>query len=173
MPTDDPHQTLEERRQAPAILYVDVFPYRIDPTSGAPRFLALQRCDSVELADSWQPVCGKLKAGERISHGFVRQVVDKTGQTPARLWSLTALNTFYDAYYDAVLMVPAAACELASADITLRAKYHRHHRWLSADEAKDHFVWPNQRACIDEVVVALARGLDVAPYRFRQIRVTP
>src|SRR5215211_1163838 len=58
---EQPHEIVKASGQAPVILYVDVYPYWIDPGSGEARFLALHRHENVQLGDTWQPVCGKIK----------------------------------------------------------------------------------------------------------------
>jgi ADP-ribose pyrophosphatase YjhB (NUDIX family) len=167
---ESPDHTVQTRGQSPVVLYVDVYPYWMDPATGAPRFLALHRREDVQLADTWQPVCGKIKTGETISGAFFRQVADKTGQSPSRMWSLTTLNSFYDGHYDAVLIVPAAACELQSLEVKVDIKYHRAFQWLSADSVKRHFIWESQRRCVEEIQEGIAEGLDRTHYRFRGLR---
>jgi dATP pyrophosphohydrolase len=163
---------IDARTQSPIVLYVDVYPYRIEASTGRPLFLALKRRTDVELADSWQPISGKIRAGEPISAAFRRLLRSKTGQRPVRLWSLDQLNMFYDGHYDAVMIVPAAAAELADASVFFQGEVHTEFAWLTGDEARSRFSWPIQHACVDEVERALAAGLSNGRYKFRQLSVS-
>lgn len=130
---DDIRNYMERLRPA-GILYVDVYPYRVSPV-GDVEFLVLRRRGDVVLAGQWQAVSGKLRAGEQIADAFVRQVRTKTGRTPLAVFKLAEVATFYDDYYDTVMLVPGAAALLGDGDVTLRASLHVAHRWLSRTDA--------------------------------------
>ena len=147
-----------DRAQQPAVLYVDVFPFYLGPEGV--EFLALNRRTDVPLPGVWQPVCGKLKANESIQAAFSRQVFDKTGQRPSRLFSLDRVTTFYDSYYDAVLMVPAAAAELRSRELTLDPQLHVSARWVGLDEAIRLFEFDGQIAAVRTIAAAQASGFS-------------
>jgi hypothetical protein len=80
------------------------------------------------------------------------------------------LNSFYDSYYDAVLIVPAAACELQSLEVKPNAEYDNAFQLLSADEVKRYFIWENQRRCIEELRESIAQEFAHAHYKFRTLR---
>ena len=91
----------------------------------------VRRREDVVTPGSWQALSGKLLDGERIADGFVRQVVGKAGQRPLRIHKLAAVSTFYDEHYDTVMLVPAAAAELAAdATVRLDPTLHVEHRWV-------------------------------------------
>lgn len=144
-----------DRLKRAGILYVDVYPFHVDET-GVVRFLLLRRNDAGELPDTWQPVSGKLAAGERIRHAFVRLVKTKTGQTPSELYKLEIVNTFYDDFYDTVMFVPCAACRLESMGVELAREHHADWAWLDLDEACSRLEWPVQVQCVE----AIARRID-------------
>lgn len=135
------------------VLYVDVYPYFIDPT-GNITFLVLKRRDDVQLPGSWQAISGKIWQNEKIRHAFIRQVKDKTGLLPVELFKIDNVNVFYDDYYDT--MVPAAACRLESQRVTLDPSLHTEYRWIRADEAALLLVWPNQLKNINQIREAVA-----------------
>jgi 8-oxo-dGTP pyrophosphatase MutT (NUDIX family) len=93
------------------VLYIDVHPFRVS-ASGDAEFLVLRRGAGIPLAGQWQTVSGKIRKGERIADAFARQVLGKTGRRPAQLFKLAEVTTFFDEYYDTVMMVPAAAARL-------------------------------------------------------------
>jgi predicted metal-dependent HD superfamily phosphohydrolase/ADP-ribose pyrophosphatase YjhB (NUDIX family) len=139
------------------VLYVDVYPYRMldDDTV---EFLLLRRRTDVVMPDCWQAVSGKLPADERISHAFVRQVLAKTGQAPTRLHRLEAVTSFYDEYYDTVMLVPGAAAQLGTSDVRIDTSLHQESRWVTPARAHQLLSWPNARAAIDAIAEAVLGG---------------
>lgn len=140
----------KESLKFPIILYVDVYPYIISK-KGEVLFLVLKRRDDVLLAGNWQVVCGKIKEGEKIKDAFARQVQSKTGQLPKELYKLDFINTFYDDYYDSILMVPCAAANLKTTDIHIDTNLHTEYKWVNYTEACQLLVWENQKKCFNLV----------------------
>ena len=138
--------------QSPAVLYVDVFPFR--KTSKGIEFLVFRRLGDVPLMRTWQPVCGKIEAGESICAAFSRQVRKKTGQTPKRLINLDMVTTFYDSYYDAVLMVPAAAAELGEETVIIDSRLHDEYRWCDVVAACELLIFKRQLETLREIAEA-------------------
>jgi len=139
------------------VLYVDVYPYRMRDDDTL-EFLLLRRRADVVMPDCWQAVSGKLRADERISHAFLRQVVAKTGQAPSRLHRLEAVTSFYDEYYDTVMMVPGAAAQLGAGDVRIDESLHQEFRWVSQAEAHELLPWRTSRAAIDAIAEAILNG---------------
>jgi ADP-ribose pyrophosphatase YjhB (NUDIX family) len=140
--------------QSPAVLYVDVFPFR--KTSNGLEFLVFKRVSGVPLMRTWQPVCGKIEADESICTAFSRQVKNKTGQTPKRLINLDRVSTFYDSYYDAVLMVPAAAAELGDGTVVIDPTLHDEYRWCGVAAVSELLLFKRQIEAVREIAEAEA-----------------
>lgn len=147
-----------ERMKQVGVLYVDVYPYRT-AADGSPEFLLLRRNESVELAGTWQALSGKMRAGEKISEAMWRQSEDKLGVVPKRLFKVDFVNTFYDDYYDTVMMVPTAACELEGHEVVSVSDLHTEFCWVGLDELPQYFVWPNQLKVAAMIADMLARGV--------------
>jgi len=139
------------------VLYVDVYPYRMRDDATV-EFLLLRRRADVVMPDCWQAVSGKLLADERISHAFVRQVIAKTGQEPRQLHRFEAVTSFYDEYYDTVMMVPAAAVQLGAGEVRIDESLHQQSRWVTQAQAHALLPWPASRAAIDGIAEALLSG---------------
>lgn len=145
------------------VLYVDVYPYFLNE-DGLPEYLLLKRRSDVSLPDSWQTVSGKILAEESISSAFVRQVRQKTGQTPVRLFKIDYVNTYFDQDYDTVMLVPVAACQLQSREILLNSSLHSDSKWSSLETALSLLKWPNQRHSL-EIVDGMIRTKDaITPF---------
>lgn len=145
-----------DRLRPAGILYVDVYPYRLG-ANGRLEVLALRRREDVVLPGQWQAVSGKLDPGERMRAAFARQVKDKTGHAPVRLFDLGIVNTYYDDHYDTVMLVPAAAALLRCDEIVLNPEVHVEHRWISVEEAERYFPWRKQVESV-EAIERMARG---------------
>ncbi len=139
------------------VLYVDVYPYHLD-NDGRPSFLILKRRSDVVLADSWQLISGKLTKGETIRRAFIRQVVQKTGQRPVKMFKIERVNIFYDDYYDTVMVVPAACCQLADKRVRLNETLHTEFAWTTAEEAAKFLTWSTQIECVRVIEACLLGG---------------
>lgn len=151
------------------VLYIDVHPFRVS-ASGDAEFLVLRRGGGIPLAGQWQTVSGKIRKGERIADAFARQVLGKTGRRPAQLFKLAEVTTFFDEYYDTVMMVPAAAARLdGPGEIRLDAGLHVEFRWVDLAEATRLLPWSGQRralAVIDSMLAAGGESAECTPLAF-------
>ncbi|MGE3181114.1 MAG: NUDIX pyrophosphatase [Phycisphaerae bacterium] len=122
-------------------------------------FLALRRASQSRLGGTWQAVHGKIETGEKAWETALRELREETGLRPIAFWQLEAVNTFYVAQQDQILMCPGFAAEVdANAKVTL-CDEHVDYAWWPADEAHTKFMWPGQRTAIAEIVeVILPRG---------------
>ncbi|MGB9281597.1 MAG: hypothetical protein WCB57_16170 [Pseudonocardiaceae bacterium] len=105
----------------------------------------------------------EASAGERIADAFVRQVRTKTGRTPLAVSKLAEVTTFYDEYYDTVMLVPGAAALLGDGDVTLAARLHVAHRWLSRPDACAVLPFPGQHNALAVIEDAVHAGGET-PY---------
>jgi ADP-ribose pyrophosphatase YjhB (NUDIX family) len=140
------------------VLYVDVHPFRVSERQGL-EYLLLRRVEGVPLAGQWQTVSGKIQQGERIADAFVRQVRKKTGQDPLRIFKLAEVTTFYDEYYDTVMMVPGAAAELSGDhEVRIDPSLHRESRWANEQLARELLPWPAQRRALSTISAMISAG---------------
>lgn len=144
-----------DRLRPAGIFYVDVYAYHVDERTGERKYLLLRRREDVVLADDWQAISGKILPGERIADAFFRQVRKKTGFEPKAVYKLQSVNTFFDDYYNTVMLVPQAIAELPSMDVALDESLHNEYAWASPAEAGDMFVWESQRIALRETETLL------------------
>lgn len=120
----------KDRLKTAGLLYVDVYPYSFSP-SGEIRLLIFHRKADIPLPNIWQPISGKLHAGESYHACFLRQIEEKTGRRPEKLFVVPGINMYLDMHYDTVMLVPSAACQLSSTDVTIDRRLHTESRWVS------------------------------------------
>jgi ADP-ribose pyrophosphatase YjhB (NUDIX family) len=157
-------EQFSNRVKAVGVLYVDLYPYYLDPASGEVYFLLLKRRADVELPGSWQAVSGKIRERERIRQAFVRQLAEKTGLVPVELFKLDHVSMFYDDHYDAVMLVPTAACRVESMDVTLDASLHAEHRWVPSSEVGKFVVWENQVQVMHSVEAMVRNSKHISQF---------
>lgn len=140
-------------------------------TAGAVAFLQLRRARQ-PMAGSWQPVMGHIEAGETAVEAGLRELKEETGLSPMQLadglglWQLEAVNTFYLASLDAIMLCPGLAVQVtANAPVRLDDS-HDQWRWVSAANpqemagAAEKFLWPGQQAAVMQISrhIAPAKG---------------
>ena len=148
-------------KKSVGVLYIDLYPYcqeneQID-------FLIMQRNMKVELPGTWQAISGKIKDNETIKDAFWRHPIEKTGVEPSKIFKIDFINTFYDNYYDTVMMVPVAACELPHKDIKI-SELHIGYEWINNKKVKEKLIWPNQHKSIDMIVDMLKSSKKITEF---------
>jgi 8-oxo-dGTP pyrophosphatase MutT (NUDIX family) len=138
------------------VLYVDTYPFRVS-SSNKIEFLLLKRIQDVVMPNVWQFVSGKIKENETIKEAFIRQTTEKTGLKLLNLFKIDFVNTFYDDYYDTVMLVPCAAAELTPGNVVLSEKLHCEYKWASLSLVEELIPWSEQ-------LVALRKANAIAKF---------
>ena len=91
-----------------------------------------------------------------------REVLEETGLTPLRWWSLERVAAFYDVAGDRVRVVPVFAAEVAWTDSVHLSDEHDRYAFVTLAAARKRVLWATQRAAItafrDEVLSGSAGG---------------
>ena len=137
---------------------VDV--YVIRPLEDGWRVLTLRRGQGTRCPGSWETVHGGIESGERPEAAAVREVLEETGLSVARLYSIS-VQPFY---LHKLGVVTAAIVFAAFVDIdtVTVGQEHDAHEWLPVDEASTRFIWPRSRTALAEIRSLLHSG-DAGP----------
>ena len=142
---------------------VDVYPYR--QTRRGLAFLVLRRAVGTRYAGQWRMVGGKAEPGETAHAAARRELLEETGQSPLRFWTLPSVNTFYEWQADRLTLAPAFAAELA-ADPALDRE-HDAFQWLPPDAAAACLAWPEQQRLLLLAAGLLERGSVLPEWEVR------
>jgi dATP pyrophosphohydrolase len=125
-------------------------------------FLVLRRAGGGRCPGSWETVHGHIESTERPADAAAREMLEETGLTPARLYNLSRVESFYQHRLDEVALVPVfAAFVLAEAEVRIGPEHDRF-EWLRPVEARSRFTWPREKRALDDIVMVLGRG-DAGP----------
>lgn len=121
---------------------------------GGVRILLLHRAPGRIFEGIWQPVTGRLEAGERIFDGALRELVEETAidadgiQT---VYGLDPVNIFHVDHVDALQAEAVFAAELKLGVDAVLSDEHDEQRWLAPAEAREMVVWPAYRLAIAQI----------------------
>ena len=129
--------------------------------AGPWRVLTLRRGAGTRCTGAWEIVHGRIEHGERPDVAACREVLEETGLSIERLYSIT-VNPFYLVATDSVEMAIVFAAVVAPGATPRLAEEHDAWQWLTPDEASALLAWPRERAALDQAMALLATG-DAGP----------
>lgn len=136
--------------------------YVIRGADSALEFLVLRRAAGGRCPGSWEAVHGHIEPTERPADAAAREMLEETGLTPARLYNLSRVESFYQHRLDEVALVPVFAAFVAAVAEVRIGPEHDRFEWLRAAEARSRFTWPRERRALDDIILVLGRG-DAGP----------
>jgi 8-oxo-dGTP pyrophosphatase MutT (NUDIX family) len=120
------------------------------------RVLTLERSEAGRSPGSWEIVHGKMEPGESASAAAMREVLEETGLTPSRLYSITT-NPFYLPRADEVQVAVGFAAVVESAQVRLDTE-HRRAKWATFAAASRYLSWPRSHELLKQVAWILRNG---------------
>jgi dATP pyrophosphohydrolase len=116
----------------------------------ANKYLIIRRCCEV-LNGTWQMVTGRIEEGEKAWEAAIREVKEETGLVPESLYSADIVETFYIKASDKIAFVPVFVAYVDSQKVKLCPAEHDAFEWVEYQEAKERFVWFEQKRIITHI----------------------
>lgn len=137
------------------VAFVDVYVMRQGPAGL--ETLALRRGKAGRCPGSWEVVHGSIEAGENPVDAARREMAEETGLTPARLYNLSRVESFYRHRVDEIGFVPCFAALVDQSDVRLSAE-HDAFEWMPVPAAQGRLAWPRERRALDDILILLGKG---------------
>jgi dATP pyrophosphohydrolase len=128
----------------------------------AARILLLRRAYGA-FAGAWTFVMGGVEPGERATETARRELREETGLEADALYTLGALDAFYDPVKDVVVHVPFFVARCEQGDVVTDAA-HDAYRWVDLVEAEATLMFAAQRRVLEDVRRAFVAG-EPEPWR--------
>lgn len=173
-PTEPSPRDAEPRGPRVRTDLVDVYVFRRDDTTGDLHLLQLRRTRP-PAAGLWHPIMGHVEPTERAAQTARRELAEEVGLDARSehllgLWQLEQIHPYFVAELDAVFLSPRFAARVTHAWEPRLGDEHDAARWVHARDAHARFLWPGQRATVDELV-ALMRPDGPGPSTEPHLRV--
>jgi dihydroneopterin triphosphate diphosphatase len=101
---------------------------------------------------------GHVREGERAVACAVRELGEEVGlraRDAIGMWALEQVHPYFVPAWDAVVMSPRFAVEVAPEWTPVLNEEHVQYRWVADRDVDRAFLWPGQRACVGEIVEML------------------
>ncbi len=141
---------------------VDVYVFR--HARNQVQFLLLRRRPDVVLGDTWQSIHGKIEPGERAVEAALREVEERTGFVPNKLYSADYINQFYDHASDTIVLAPAFAAMIDVRNNVRISHEYSDYAWCDLEETVARLPWSGQRWAVRHIYDVIGVGGDEADF---------
>jgi dATP pyrophosphohydrolase len=139
------------------VRFVDT--YVVRPSSkGNLEVLVLRRSNAGRCPGSWETVHGTIESGETPVQASLRETMEETGFTPARLYNLSRVEMFYQHRDDEVALIPAFVAVVEPDAQPRLSREHDGSEWLAPREAIERVAWPRERRALADIVRLFPAG---------------
>jgi 8-oxo-dGTP pyrophosphatase MutT (NUDIX family) len=117
--------------------------------------LLMRRSPGRILPGLWQCVSGSLEAGETVTDGALRELVEETGFGPEQVrsfYDLDQVNQFHEPSVRGIVTAAVFAVRVGPTFEPVLSHEHDALRWVSPEGALELAVWPAYRESIRRIV---------------------
>ncbi|MFG0331112.1 MAG: NUDIX domain-containing protein [Phycisphaerales bacterium] len=152
---------------------IDVYLFRqFGP--GDAQFLQMRRSAAAAVAPlMWHPVMGRIESDETAIEAAMREVQEEVGLRITEalgFWQLEQIHPFYLAERDEIFLSPRFAVQVDGRWSPILNEEHEEYRWTALDRVPHDFVWPGQKAAIQEIMSEIA-GVEATGRDTLRIRI--
>lgn len=137
------------------VAFVDTYVVRMGVTGL--EVLVLRRGTKGRNQGSWEIVHGTIEPNEKPVVASRREMREETGLTPARLYNLSRVDSFYRHTADEVGFIPIFVAFVEQGEVQLSDE-HDAFEWLSLAAAQNRVAWPRERRGLEDIAIIFAGG---------------
>ncbi|HUG14629.1 MAG TPA: NUDIX domain-containing protein [Thermomicrobiales bacterium] len=135
---------------------VDTYVFR--KSSVGAQFLVLRKRGDDPAGDLWQSIHSHVASGETAIGAARRDLLERTGLTPARLFTADYIGQFYDHVGDTIVLAPTLAALVdSSARVTLSADFVDY-AWCDLEETTSRLLWTTHRWAVRHIYDVIVSG---------------
>jgi dATP pyrophosphohydrolase len=143
---------------------ISVFVVRPDASGAAHEFLQLRRSKDDFMGATWQTVRGTAEAGELAWQAALRELKEETGLVPDEFYKLSTLESFYVVKDETVWHCPGFVAMVSREAKVVLNDEHDAARWIARCEIDAAFMWPTERALLQEICREILDAGPSKPY---------
>ena len=113
--------------------------------------LVLRRSQAGRCPGSWEIVHGTIEPGETPVQASLRETMEETGFTPARLYNLSRVEMFYQHRDDEIALIPAFVAFVEPHAEPRLSVEHEGSEWLAPEAAIERVAWPRERRGLEDI----------------------
>ncbi len=139
-------------------MIVDVYVLRLAPGGRPPDVLVLRRSAAGRSPGTWETVHGHIIEGETPAAAALRELKEEAGITPARLYNLSRVESFYLHQPDVLALIPAFCAIVPAGTPATLSSEHDRGEWVAAEEAARRFTWPREKRALSDALQLFGTG---------------
>ncbi len=142
---------------------IDTYIFRL--VNGRVQFLVVRRHPDVAMGDTWQSVHGKISPGETAVEAARREITERVGIDPERMYSADYISQFYDHITDTIVLAPTFAARVPATTRPRLSSEYSDYAWCDLEETTGRLMWNAQRWAVRHIydVIAMS-GADAEMY---------
>lgn len=130
--------------------------------------LLIRRC-SKYLYGNWQMISGGIDEGELAYQTAFREIIEETGLTPMRFYSVNTVEIYYDAERDIIMTNPVFVAFVDNKhDVKLSPSEHDAFKWVTIKQALRILEFPQQR---ENLLTVYENFITNTPMDFLEINI--
>lgn len=139
---------------------VDTYVFRA--VNARVQFLVLRRHPDVAMGDTWQSVHGKINPGETAVEAARREIRERTGLVPAKMYTADYISQFYDHVTDTIVLAPTFAARVNARSRPRLSGEYSDYAWCDLEETTGRLMWNAQRWAVRHIYDVIAMSGDDA-----------
>jgi dihydroneopterin triphosphate diphosphatase len=139
---------------------VDTYVFR--NVSVGTQFLVVRKRGDEPAGDIWQSIHSQIGSGETAVGAARRDLLERTGLKPMRLFTADYIGQFYDHVSDTVILAPTLAAQVHGKSRVVLSSDFVDYAWCDLEEITSRLIWTAQRWAVRHIYDVIASRDDEA-----------